>query len=287
MTAPSIVRGDPYPCASCGAELRPLSYAVGRFAVHSRPEQCDHCAGRVSPEDRRRAAFDAAGVPTMHALWCFAGEYGPRPDFGRDVRSHVLERLRRTRLAPDRDRGAHVPRETRSAWICGPVGTGKSTLAAAILRTAVMRPESRQFETVETADGYATVRPVESGSIRSALWLSTGQLDSANLGRGSGAELVAKAKTTGLLVLDDIGEPCGPWTARTIAQIIRARYDAVGATLFTSNLDPAAAIARMVAAREGETDEEVGVNRQRLTSVIREMCGAPIVLDGEDRRAGR
>ena len=76
MTAIRREVGTPYSCADCGAEIVPVTLRASFLAHRYAPETCDACRGVESPEDKRRAALKAAGIPAEHVGWCWDGTHG-------------------------------------------------------------------------------------------------------------------------------------------------------------------------------------------------------------------
>lgn len=153
--------------------------------------------------------------------------------------------------------------------IKGPVGTGKSCLAAALLRDRIM-PEhpftlSRAIPDRDTGPQYAL--PLDA-----AKWVRCGALLFAARGafRDGGtpeSELICQCVEPDLLVLDDLcsGKTTDSgWTL--VSEIIGQRVDAMRDTIVTTNL----------------TLEEIHAQEPRLASRLAAFL--EIVLDGQDRR---
>jgi len=277
--------GRPYPCASCGAEIVPVTLRA-RFLQHRyAPETCDACRGVESPEDQRRAALKAAGIPAEHVGWCWDGTHGTPLEVDSRTRNLVREALLR---ATTRGNPATQERETvrwRSLWLEGPVGTGKSTIAAALLQTIIMRPDTGGFSAPTlAADGYTEVRRQRGASIASGLWLDTRTVSAALDSKATRADLLRQARTTGLLVFDDLGQQATSWAAREIVEVLAERHTHRRPTIITSNAasspsTPFGAAADRMADLLGDPGEA-----DRLRSRWVQQYGAPVVLRGEDRR---
>ncbi len=138
-----------------------------------------------------------------------------------------------------------------SAFLCGPYGTGKTGLACGFLRRRVAdRHEGAYFITV----------PVLLDKIRATF--------------DSGAEdngVLARAKSTRFLVLDDLGaEKATEWVQERLYVILNHRHDQLLDTCITSNLT-----LDQLAERIGE----------RTVWRIAEMCEV-VAIDGPNLREG-
>jgi len=144
---------------------------------------------------------------------------------------------------------------TTSAGIMlfGPVGTGKTHLAIAVLQELIKKGHAGAYVTVpELLDEMRD-------SINSEV-------------KGSSAKLMQLVKTIPILVLDDLGtEKATDWVRERLYVIINARYEDMKSTIITTNCGIE------------ELQERIG---ERTVSRLWEMCKG-VVLDGEDRRKKR
>jgi len=136
----------------------------------------------------------------------------------------------------------------RGLWLTGDVGTGKTTLAMLISKTAA-----------EHGHGTAIYSlPRLLGLLRESL-STDGKMD-----------LIDRLAAVDLLHLDDLGaEHRTEWVLEQLYAIVNARYEAERAIIATTNLEP------------DELRETLG---ERTVSRLEEICGEPIPLHGPDRR---
>jgi len=171
-------------------------------------------------------------------------------------RTRTFERFRPT---PDTRRALDLCRRWAAAYpggpaadgvgiaLVGPVGTGKTHLAAAVVNALVERGHYPLF--VSVPDLIARFRAgIESGTAERQLLL---------------------AKSAEVLVLDDLGaERVTDWAAEQLYRLINARYEALQPTIVTTNLEPS------------ELAEHLG---ERAVSRLLEMCRW-VRVDGDDWR---
>lgn len=153
-------------------------------------------------------------------------------------------------------------KEGRGLFLWGPVGSGKTHLAAAILGNWL---EHNNFENVTMlADGFGkhflfVQVPDLLDKIRS----------SYDDRRSDGEDWLEEASEATLIVLDDIGaERVTDWVREKLFQLVNRRYNDMRATIVTSNLSP-----DQLAAHIGD----------RTVSRLVGMCKV-IKLQGDDRR---
>jgi len=136
-------------------------------------------------------------------------------------------------------------------WLEGGVGTGKTTLAMLVSRTAI--ESGRTVAIYSLPRLLAELRKTfDEGSDLSYLQL----LDSLT--------------SVDLLHVDDLGaEKSSPWVLEQLYSIINARYEEERSVVVTTNLT------------HSELREQIG---ERTVSRLVEMCSDPIPLWGEDKR---
>lgn len=137
----------------------------------------------------------------------------------------------------------------RGLWFQGDVGTGKTTLAMLVSKTALDAGRSVAI--------YSLPRLLNL--LRDSVESDGGKLD-----------LLDRLSAVELLHIDDLGvENRTDWVLEQLYSIVNARYEARRAIVATTNLMP------------DELSERLGA---RTVSRLVEICGNPIPLWGTDRR---
>jgi DNA replication protein DnaC len=143
----------------------------------------------------------------------------------------------------------------RGMWFAGGVGTGKTTLAMLISKAAM--------EADRTVAIYSLPRLL-------ALLRDTYQDDAEY----SLNELIDRLSAVDLLHLDDVGaEQTSPWVLEQLYSIVNTRYEENKAILVTTNL--------ITIDGDHPLREQIG---DRTVSRLWEMCGDPLIMDGDDAR---
>ena len=200
------------------------------------------CSCRPARLARRRAAAVAGRIPKAFREVSFDRE--PVPSLQRTY-PHVLREVRLYCDAISDQVAAG-----RGIWFTGDFGTGKTTLAMLISKTAM------------EAD-----RTVAIYSLPRLLGMLRGSYDDDAL--YSLNDLIDRLCSVDLLHVDDVGaEQSSPWVLEQLYTIINTRYEDGRAVLVTTNLgDP-------------ELRDQIG---DRTVSRLHEMCET-YPLDGEDQR---
>lgn len=147
-------------------------------------------------------------------------------------------------------------RRGRGAYICGPVGTGKTHLASAVARLLV--------------DGGTSVRVTDMLGVLAAIKGTYG-------GDGTEDGVLSRLSRVGCLVLDDLGkESPTDWTLGQVFRVVNDRYENMRPVVVTTQYGKGDLIRRL--AKNG--DEETAV---AIVSRLSEMCDK-YELQGKDRR---
>ncbi len=221
----------------------PLGVCDGSgFVIDEETRSARPCACRTQVVSRRRASSLSAVVPKKFRAVGFDSNpvaLMPAPVV-RAVRGYVRE------LEPNLDRG-------RGLWLFGDVGTGKTTLAMLVAKSALEAGRSVAI--------YSLPRLLNE--IRRTYDESS---DGAYL------TLLDRLAEVDLLHVDDLGaERSSPWVLEQLYAIVNARYEAERSMVITTNLDREALVEQIT---------------ERTVSRLEEMCEV-IPVYGEDRRQGR
>jgi DNA replication protein DnaC len=213
-------------------------------AAARRARPCSCRPGRIA---RRRAAALEGRIPRRFREVSLEREplisiERANPHVVREVRQYV-----RT-IAEQLDEG-------RGLWFTGDVGTGKTTLAMLISKSAM--------EAERTVAIYSLPRLL-------AQLRDTYQDDSPY----SLNELIDRLSAVDLLHVDDVGaEQTSPWVLEQLYTIVNTRYEDGKAILLTTNL--------VTIDGDEALREQIG---DRTVSRINEICGDPKPMFGEDHR---
>jgi DNA replication protein DnaC len=208
-----------------GRRARPCSCRPARMAR----KRAVAVAGRL-PRRFREVSFDREPILSMNDALI------------REVRTYV------------RSIGERLD-EGRGIWFTGKVGSGKTTLAMLVSKSAM--------EADRTVAIYSLPRLL--GLLRDSYG------DDA---RYSLTELIDRLCAVDLLHIDDVGaEQSSPWVLEQLYTIVNTRYEDGKAMLLTTNLD------------QEELAAQIGA---RTVSRLFEMCGTPLPMyDGDHRLPGR
>jgi DNA replication protein DnaC len=140
----------------------------------------------------------------------------------------------------------------RGLWLYGSSGTGKTTLAMLVSRTALEAGRSVAIYSL----------PKLLARIRRTFDAQTGEQ--------SYADLFERLATVDLLHIDDLGaENRTEWVLEQLYALVNERYESERSLVVTTNLE------------EQELEDQIGA---RVVSRLVEMCGDPLPLFDEDRR---
>jgi DNA replication protein DnaC len=140
----------------------------------------------------------------------------------------------------------------RGLWLSGNSGTGKTTLAMLVSRTALEAGRSVAIYSLPKL--LARIRRTYE----------------AEAGEQSYSDLFERLATVDLLHIDDLGaENRTEWVLEQLYALVNERYEAQRSLVVTTNLD------------EDELEKQIG---ERVVSRLVDICGDPLLLFDEDRR---
>jgi DNA replication protein DnaC len=140
----------------------------------------------------------------------------------------------------------------RGLWLMGDVGTGKTSLAMLVSKSAIERGRSVAI--------YSLPRLL--GRIRRTY--------DADTGEQTHDDFLERLTNVDLLHIDDLGaEKSSEWVLEQLYAIVDSRYEQERAMVVTTNLD------------QSSLEEQIG---PRTVSRLVEICGDPLPLFGEDLR---
>jgi len=231
---PELTRGEPAACAYC--------FGTGMEVVSRRGARRCRCR----TQERRRQLLEAARIPRRFER-CSLSNYRPDPTQGTQLQAFNYA----FRLVDE------YPAVERGLLFTGPVGVGKTHLAAAILRGLIEKGVPCLF--------------YEFGALLKDIQNSYNKVSNT-----SEMSVLAPVYEIEVLVLDELGasKPTD-WVRDTMMQIIGTRYNERRLTIFTTNYGDAR---REVA--DETLEDRVGV---RLRSRLYEMCRT-VTVEGEDYR---
>jgi DNA replication protein DnaC len=220
------------------------------------------CSCRPSRLARKRAAAVAGRIPKAFREVSFDRE--PVPSLQRAY-PHVLREVRLYCDAITDQRAAG-----RGMWFTGDFGTGKTTLAMLISKTAM--------EADRTVAIYSLPRLL-------AMLRETFRDDS----QFSLNQLIDKLCSVDLLHIDDVGaEQTSSWVLEQLYTVVNTRYEDRRSLILTTNLikqerrRPASVSEDDWDARpDAELRAQIG---DRTVSRLYEVCGDPLPMFGSDRR---
>jgi DNA replication protein DnaC len=225
-----------------GAGACPLGRCDGSgFVVEEATNTARDCECRAARIAGARTKSLEGRIPRRYRGVSF--ERPPISDIARTATDQIGQVRRYVRsIAENLDRG-------RGLWLQGDVGTGKTTLAMLVSKSAL-----------------DAGRSVAIYSLPRLLNLLRESMDS----EGGLVDFMDRLGAVDLLHIDDLGaEHQTDWVLEQLYSIVNARYEAERAIVATTNLMP------------DELDERLG---RRTVSRLVEICGDPIPLSGQDRR---
>ncbi len=234
------------PAAFNDGNLSPTSCPLGMcdgggFLIDEQTNTARDCACRAARISSARTRSLAGRIPRRYRGVSF--DRPPVSDIARTAPEQIRTVRRYTQgIAANLDAG-------QGLWIQGDVGTGKTTLAMLVSKSALDAGRSVAI--------YSLPRLLNL--LRESMDSDAGMVD-----------FMDRLTAVDLLHLDDLGaENQTEWVLEQLYSIVNARYEAEKAIIATTNLMP------------DELSERLGA---RTVSRLVEICGDLIPLYGEDKR---
>jgi DNA replication protein DnaC len=238
---PAIPRSEPFREQSC-----PLGVCDGSGWILGPEDVARECECRAQRLKRGRVRGVASVIPPRYRGVSF--DRPPVSDMARDFETKAAVKEVRAyvdQLESRLDAG-------RGLWLFGDTGTGKTTLAMLVSKTALAAGHSVAIYSLPKL--LARIRRTYD----------------AEAGQDSYLALFEQLTSVDLLHIDDLGaEKRSDWVLEQLYALINERYETQRSILVTTNLDEAA------------LEEQIG---PRTVSRLVEICGDPLPLFGEDRR---
>jgi DNA replication protein DnaC len=230
-------------CPHCGRELSELTVTLAGREMFAGYEPCG-CEGARAERAAELAREEADRLREREESRLRAyRRAGVRPRFERaesPLAEGVLAGVRRG----------------RGAYVCGPVGTGKTHLASAVARMAV--------------DARMSVRVTDMPGILASLRATFGT------SRTEG-DVLGSLSRCDLLVVDDLGkEPPTDWALSQVFRVVNDRYETMRPMVVTTQYGRKELIGRL--GRDGDPGTALAI-----VSRLRETCDR-VELTGRDRR---
>lgn len=155
----------------------------------------------------------------------------------------------------------------RGVYVCGPRGTGKTHLMAAIMRAMILDHMHAARVTEKRTRPQKYPRMVSTTDLLREI-----RATFSSHGPESESSIIERYGTYPVLIIDDFGaEQVTDWTLTTLYSLVDSRYRDMRRTFITSNLS--------LADLSAQTSD-------RITSRLAEMCRV-VRLSGSDRRLKR
>ncbi|MFI5027976.1 MAG: ATP-binding protein [Solirubrobacterales bacterium] len=255
----AIARSEPFREQAC-----PLGVCDGSGWILGPEDVARPCECRESRLKRGRGRGVASVIPARYRGVSF--ERPPVSDMARDTGTRVaVGEVRKFIGALDENLASG-----RGIWFLGDVGTGKTTLAMLISKTALERGRSVAIYSM----------PKLLTRIRRTY--------DAEPGGDTYATFFERLTSVDLLHIDDLGaERQTEWVIEQLYSIVNERYESKRAIMFTTNTDKVEEERDREGSGALDSISEMVVEKQigrRTFSRLTEMCGDPIRLLGQDRR---
>lgn len=253
----AIARSEPFKDQVC-----PLAVCDGSGWILGPEDVARPCECRSERLRRSKSRGVASSIPRK-----FRGVSFNRPPVS-DLPEIALQRVKN--YLKDLDQNLQ---QGNGIWFLGDVGTGKTTLAMLISKTALESGHSVAIYSMPKL--LARIRQTYNGEP----------------GQDSYAKFFERLTSVDLLHIDDLGaERQTEWVIEQLYSIVNERYETERSIIFTTNsqLLEEESRRRDQVIFANDRAAEVVIEKQigkRTFSRLLEMCGDPIQLDGVDRRS--
>lgn len=270
---------EPVPCKYCGKPRHTKGLIIaGRVHWYtSGPEPCDCPEAQAEQAAEKEQAAKLADIIKRERVESIIKDSGVNARFLLRTfdRFQVTEENQRALRAckqyadtfRDKLPGLNPEPGRNGLFITGPMGTGKTHLAAAIANQLMQ--EGKPVICMTMIDLLDRIRQTFNAASGNR-WDDTALSESA---------LLRKYKTVPLLIIDDMGkEPATKWAVSKIYAIINARYEACLPTIITTNYTDSELVRRLTPEDGDPTTAAATIDR------LREMC-AGIITTGDSWRS--
>ena len=254
---PAVARSEPFRDQAC-----PLGVCDGSGWILGPEDVARPCECREQRLRRGRSKGVASVIPPK-----FRGVSFDRPPVT-ELPDIAVQRTRRFIERLDENLAAG-----KGLWFLGDVGTGKTTLAMLVSKTALEKGHSVAIYSMPKL--LARIRRTYEGEP----------------GGDSYSQFFDRLTSVDLLHIDDVGaERQTDWVIEQLYSIVNERYEAQRSIMFTTNSeqveegDNKSPGWRKARDREPQMAVEKQIGRRTFSRLV-EMCGDPIMLFGADRRA--
>lgn len=242
-------------CEYCGKQLEPLTIRIpsGMRSLGSSDRitvgyaQCT-CSDAVAAAERAQKVADEQEAMRKQK---------------ERLQRLIASGLRRRWLNAKHERSAEVVeacKKRRNVYICGDVGTGKTTLTCA---AAIEMIDSGHFKSIVVATATEILNDIRQ-----------------SFGNHQNTDPLAKYKRASVLEIDDFGkESPTDWAIEQLFALINERYNDMLPTVINTQFMPDALVQRL-AKNSGEENAVAIVSRLRS----KQDGSVLIVLEGKDRR---
>jgi DNA replication protein DnaC len=252
---PAIARSEPFREQAC-----PLGVCDGSGWILGPEDVARPCDCRERRLKRGKTRGIASAIPAKYRGVSF--DRPPVPQLPKDA----VRTTRRYIEKLDENLAAG-----KGIWFLGDIGTGKTTLAMLVSKAAIEKGYSVAI--------YST--PVLLTKIRASLRVEAKE--------DVYSAFFERLISVDLLHLDDLGaERQTDWVLEQLYSIVNERYETERAIMFTTDMHkvetPKEISERQKQGRRQELPIENQIGR-RTFSRLTEMCGDPVTMMGQDRRA--